>query len=81
MGKIKGRVQEDPALSQAELLRVLPAFVPIRLATETDTEEQMELIVDDSSRAEIKKPFRSPESENDNDVKRQRLGEQMEMSM
>ena len=57
----KSRVQ-DPALSQAELLRVLPASVPIRLSGETDTDqlaeeqdraaqnEQMEGIVDERVR-------------------------------
>ena len=56
--KGQSRVQ-DPALSQAELLRVLPASVPIRLSSETDTDqlaeeqdraaqnEQMEGIVDE----------------------------------
>ena len=60
MGKVKSRVQ-DPALSQAELLRVLPASVPIRLSGETDTDqlaeeqdraaqnEQMEGIVDEGA--------------------------------
>ena len=38
VGKVKSRVQ-DPALSQAELLRVLPASVPIRLSGETDTDQ------------------------------------------
>ena len=37
VGKIKSRVQ-DPALSHAEHLKVLPAPVPIRLAGKTDTE-------------------------------------------
>ena len=37
VGKIKSRVQ-DPAFSQAELLRVLPASVPIRLSGESDTD-------------------------------------------
>ena len=61
VGKSKSRVQ-DPALSQAELLRVLPASVPIRLSGETDTDqlaeeqdraaqnEQMEGIVDERVR-------------------------------
>ena len=85
MGKIKSRV--DPALSQAELLRVLPASVPIRLSGETDTDqlaeeqdraaqnEQMEGIVDERVRAEITRPHRSIEDDNDVKVKRQRLGE------
>ena len=38
LGKLKSCVQ-DPALSQAELLKVLPASVPIRLAGETDTDQ------------------------------------------
>ena len=38
VGKIKSRVQ-DPALSHAELLKVLPGCVPIRLAGETDTDQ------------------------------------------
>ena len=58
VGKIKSRVQ-DPALSQAELLKVLPASVPIRSSGETDTDqlaeeqdraaqgEQMEGVVDE----------------------------------
>ena len=70
VGKINIRVQ-DPALSQAELLNVLPASVPIKLAGETDTDqlaeeqdraaqrEQMEGIVDGRSRAKITGPFRS----------------------
>ena len=86
MGKIKSRVQ-DPALSQAELLRVLPASVPIRLSGETDTDqlaeeqdraaqnEQMEGIVDERVRAEITRPLRSLEDDNDEEVKRRRLGE------
>ena len=41
VGKIKSRVQ-DPALSQTELLRVLPASVPIRLSGETDTDQLAE---------------------------------------
>ena len=41
VGKVKSRVQ-DPALSQAELLRVLPASVPIRLSGETDTDQLAE---------------------------------------
>ena len=84
--KIKSRVQ-DPALSQAELLKVLPASVPIRLYGETDTDqlaeeqdraaqsEQMEGIVDERVRAEITRPLRSIEDDNDVEVKRQRLGE------
>ena len=86
VGKIKSRVQ-DPALSQAELLRVLPASVPFRLSGETDTDqlaeeqdlaaqnEQMEGIVDERVRAEITRPLRSIEDDNDVEVKRQRLGE------
>ena len=35
VGKIKSRVQ-DPALSEAELLKELPASVPIRLANKTE---------------------------------------------
>ena len=70
VGKVKSRVQ-DPALSQAELLRVLPASVPIRLSGETDIDqlaeeqdraaqnEQMEGIVDERVRAEITRPLRS----------------------
>ena len=41
VGKIKSRVR-DPALSQAELLKVLPASVPIRLSGETDTDQLAE---------------------------------------
>ena len=41
VGKLQSRVQ-DPALSQAELLKVLPASVPIRLAGETDTDQLAE---------------------------------------
>ena len=86
VGKIKSRVQ-DPALSQAEHLRVLPASVPIRLSGETDTNqmaeeqdraaqnEQVEGIVDERVRAEITRPLRSIEDDNDVEVKRQRLGE------
>ena len=86
VGKIKSRVQ-DPALSQAELLRMLPASVPIRLSGETDTDqlaeeqdraaqnEQMEGIVDERVRAEITRPLRSIEDDNDVEAKRQRLGE------
>ena len=86
VGKIKSRVQ-DPALSQAELLKVLPASVPIRLSGETDRDqlaeeedraaqnEQMEGIVDERVRAEITRPLRSIEDDNDVEVKRQRLGE------
>ena len=85
-GKIKSRVR-DPALSPAELLKVLPASVPIRLSGETDTDqlaeeqdravqsEQMEGIVDERVRAEITRPLRSTEDDNDVEVKRQRLGE------
>ena len=84
--KVKSRVQ-DPALSQAELLRVLPASVPIRLSGETDTDqlaeeqdraaqnEQMEGIVEEGTRAEITRPLRSLEEDNDEEVKRRRLGE------
>ena len=39
--RVKSRVQ-DPALSQAELLRVLLASVPIRLSGETDTDQLAE---------------------------------------
>ena len=86
VGKIKGRVQ-DPALSQAELLRVLPASVPIRLSGETDKDqlaeeqdraaqnEQMEGIVNERVRAEITRPLRSLEDNNDEEVKRRKLGE------
>ena len=59
-------------MSQAELLKVLPASVPIRLAGETDTEKEGN--VDDRTRAEITMPFRSIEDDY-MDVKRQRLGE------
>ena len=84
--RLAGRVQ-DPALSQAEFLRVLPASVPIRLSGETDTDqlaeeqdraalnEQMEGIVDERVRAEITRPLRSIEDDNGVEVKRQRLGE------
>ena len=41
VGKLKRRVQ-DPALSQAELLEVLPASVAIRQAGETDAEQLAE---------------------------------------
>ena len=83
--KVKSRVQ-DPALSQAEFLRVLPASVPIK-SGETDTDqlaeeqdrtaqnEQMESIVDEMVRAEITRPLRSLEEDNDEEVKRRRLGE------
>ena len=86
VGKIKSRVP-DPALSQAELLRVLPASVSVRLSGETDTDqlaeeqdraaqnEQLEGIVDERVRAEITRPLRSIEDDNDVEVKRQRLGE------
>ena len=86
VGKVKSRVQ-DPALSQAELLRVLPATVPIRLSGETDTDqlaeeqdraaqnEQMEGIVDERVRAEITRPLRSLEDDKDEEVKKRRLGE------
>ena len=86
MGKLTSRVQ-DPALSQAELLKVLPASVPIRPARETDTDqlaeeqdraaqrEQMEGLVDSRARAEVTRPFRSLEDDSDKDVKRQQLGE------
>ena len=69
VGKMKSRVQ-DPALSQAELLKVLPGSVPTRLSGETDTDqlaeeqdraaqsEQMEGIVDVWVRAEITRPLR-----------------------
>ena len=84
--KLKSRVQ-DTAVSHAQLLKVLPASVPIRLAGETDTDplaeeqdraaqrEQMEGLVNDRATAEITKPFRSIEDDNDKDVKRQQLGE------
>ena len=86
VGKIKSRVQ-NPALSQAELLKVLPVSVPIRLSGEIDTDqfaeeqeraaqsEQMEGIVDERVRAEITRPLRSIEDDNDVEVKRQWLGE------
>ena len=86
VGRIRSRVQ-DPALSQAELLRVLPASVPIKLSGETDTDqvveeqdraaqnEQMEGIVDERVKEEIMRPFRSIEDDDDVEVKRQRLGE------
>ena len=73
---------QDPALSQAELLKVLPASVPNRLSGETDTDqlaeeqdraaksEQMEGIVDERVRAEITRPLRSIEDDNDVEVKR-----------
>ena len=79
VGKIRSRVQ-DPALSQALL-----ASVPIRLSGETDTDqlaeeqdqpaqnEQIEGIVDERVRAEITRPLRSIEDDNDVEVKRQRL--------
>ena len=82
-----GKIKSLRRLSQAELLRVLPASVPIRLSGETDTDqlaeeqdraaqnEQMEDIVDERSRAEITRPLRSFEDDNDVEVKRQRLGE------
>ena len=65
-------------------LKVLPASVPIRLSGETDTDqlaeehaqnEQMVGIVDERVRAEITRPLRSIEDDNDVEVKRQRLGE------
>ena len=86
VGKVKSRVK-DRALSQAELLRVLPASVLIRLSGETDTHllaeeqdraaqnEQMEGVVDEKVRAEITRPLRSLEDDNDEEVKRRRLGE------
>ena len=86
VGKIKSRVQ-DPALSQAELLKVLLASVLIRLFGETNTDqlaeeqdqtaqsEQKESIVDEMVRAEITRPPRSIEDDNDVEVKRQRLGD------
>ena len=85
--RLAGNLRVQPALSQAELLRVLPASVPIRLSGETDTDqlaeeqdraaqnEQMESIVDERVRAEMTRPFRSIEDDNDVEVKRQRLGE------
>ena len=84
--RVKSRVQ-DPASSQAELLRVLPASVPIRLSGETDTDqlaeeqdraaqnEQMEGIVDERVRAEITRPLRSFEDDNDEEVNRRQFGE------
>ena len=57
-------------IQRAELLKVLPASVPIRLSGETDTDqlaeeqdraaqkEQMEGIVDERVRAEITRPLR-----------------------
>ena len=84
--KVKSRVQ-DPALSEAELLCVLPASVPIRLSGETDTaqlaeeqdraaqNEQMVGIVDEWVRAEITRPLRTIEDDNDEEVNRRRLGE------
>ena len=80
MGKPKSRVR-DPALSQAELLKVLPASVPIRPASENDADhlaeepdraaqrKQMEGLVDDRARAEVTRPSRSLEDDNDKDVK------------
>ena len=68
VGKIKSRVQ-GPALSQAELLKVLPTSVPNRISGETDTDQlaeeqdraaqndQMEGIVDERVRAEITRPL------------------------
>ena len=68
-------------MSQAELLKVLPASVPIRLAGETDTDqlaeeqdrapqrEHMEGIADDRAGADMTGPFRSTEDDNDMDVK------------
>ena len=67
VGKIKSRVQ-DPAFSQAELLKVLLASVPIRLAGETDTDqlaeeqdratqrEHVEGIVDERARGQMTRP-------------------------
>ena len=60
---------------------MLLAFVPIRLAGAIDTDQLVEqqdraaLTVDDRAWAEITRPFRSLELDNDMDVKRQRLGE------
>ena len=66
---------------------MLPASVPTRLSGETDTDqlteeqdraahnEQMEGIVDERVRAEMSRPLRSIEDDNDVEVKRQRLGE------
>ena len=79
--KIKSRDQ-DPALSQAELLKVLSASVPIKLSGEADTDQlteeqdraaqsgQMEGIVDERVRAEITRPLRSIEDGTDAEVKR-----------
>ena len=84
--KLKSGVQ-DPALSQAELLKVLPASVPVRLAGETDTDqlaeeqdraahrEQMEGLVYDRAKRAATRPFRSLQDDNDKHVKRLRLGE------
>ena len=41
MGRAESRVR-DPTFSQAELLKVLLAFVPIRLAGETGTDQSAE---------------------------------------
>ena len=60
---------------------MLPASVPIRLSGETDTDhlaekqDRAEGIVDGRVRAEITRPLRSIEDDNDVEVKRQRLGE------
>ena len=67
-------------MSQAELLKVSPSSVTIRLAGETDTDqlaeehhgaaqrEQMKRTVDDRARSEITMPSRSIEDK-DMDVK------------
>ena len=79
VGKLKSRVQ-DSALSQAELLNVLPASVPSGEQAEPISlswpgREQMSGLVDDRARAEVTRPFRSLEDDNDKDVRRQRFGE------
>ena len=66
---------------------MLPASVPIRLSGETDTDQlaeeqdraaqnaQMEGIVDERVRAEITRPLRSLEDDNDKEMKSRKLGE------
>ena len=75
VGKLKSRVQ-DPAFSQAELLKVLLASVSIKLAGDSDTEQVAEKWKGSrtTARVEITRPFRSLEDDNDKDVKRQPLG-------
>ena len=78
VGKLKSRVQ-DPALSQAKFLKVGLAgeTCPDRLAEEQNRvaqREQMEGLVDDRARAEVTRPLRSIEDDNDKDLKRQQLG-------